>query len=362
MKTFTFEWTDKYFSKDEQDVFKDYLKHHSLESNIWDVFASLFNSGTRHTKPFLLKTYRGPDLVGAAIVIKCNRYGRALFNNRILSGLMDLFNIPFYLWIRFGCCMDMMSNTGFVKDPAKTEEVVKGMISYLQENFFLTIVNDYRKNTGLYKAASTLPALPHALIDTSAMESIQDYMKPYKNIGHKLKVFRRKGGEYVRVSRQLDNNQVASLKKCFLATTEKSVFYLPYQDLYLNSAVRTSQAPIEDVHYFIATINGEFIGYQAAIKTGSNLNALHGAFDRDLHTTHHAYDILFVKMTEFALENGIKSVDFGAVLNQTKQKMINKSIDMSYFLMSRYLIIRKVFSIFLKLTKIQGKEQMKYRH
>ena len=96
------------------------------------------------------------------------------------------------------------------------------------------------------------------------------------------------------------------------------MFYLPYQDLYLEAAVNTSETNIETVHYFIATLNGDFLGYQAAIQTGSNLNALHGAFNRNLKTTYHAYDILFVKMTKFAIENGLKTIDFGAVINLTK--------------------------------------------
>ena len=44
-----------------------------------------------------------------------------------------------------------------------------------------------------------------------------------------------------------------------------------------------------------------------------------------------------------------------------KEKMVNKSIDMSYFIYSRYSIIQKAFNILLKLTKIQGADQMKFR-
>jgi hypothetical protein len=78
------------------------------------------------------------------------------------------------------------------------------------------------------------------------------------------------------------------------------------------------------------------------------LNALHGAFDRDRKTTHHAYDILYVKMTEFALEEGLQICDFGAVLNYTKQRMVNKTLDMSYFLLGKNTIVQKIFSQFLK--------------
>ncbi len=79
-------------------------------------------------------------------------------------------------------------------------------------------------------------------------------------------------------------------------------------------------------------------------------------------STYRAYDILFVKMTEFAIEKVLKTIDFGAVINYTKEKMMNKSKEMSYFIYSKYSIIQKIFKVLLKLTKIQGAEQMKFRH
>jgi hypothetical protein len=193
------------------------------------------------------------------------------------------------------------------------------------------------------------------------MNSIEDYTKSHKNIKRKLRVFKNKHGAFKNIDRKLNEAELCSLKKCFQSTAENSVFYLPYQDLYLNAALTTSSTKLENVHYFIATLDNEIIGYQAALKTGEHLNALHGAFDRNRKTTYHAYDILFVKMTEFAIEKGITTIDFGAVINYTKEKMINKSKDMSYFIYSKYYIIQKAFAGILKLTKIQGTEQMKFR-
>jgi predicted N-acyltransferase len=258
--------------------------------------------------------------------------------------------------------MDMMSNPGFVKEPEKSEEVFRAMISYLKKNSLLTIVNDYSENNAFYESASVLPALPHAMIDVSSLNKIEDYTKNYKNIKRKLRVFKNKGGEFSLMDGSLNDQQLKPLKECFLSTSSKSVFYLPYQDLYLNSALQTSRTKINNVHYFVATINGEFIGYQAAIQSGKYLNALHGAFDRNRKTNYHAYDILFVKMTEFAINRGLKLIDFGAVINYTKAKMINSSKEMSYFIFSRYSILQKIINFLLKLTNIQGEEQMKFRN
>jgi hypothetical protein len=176
-----------------------------------------------------------------------------------------------------------------------------------------------------------------------------------------MNIFRNNGGEFEIACDVLDEELIASVRKCFISTAEKSIFYLPYQDLYLNSALITSQTKIDNVYYFIMKLNGEFLGYQAAIKTGTCLNALHGAFDRERKTTFHAYDILFVEMTKFAIENGLKTIDFGAVLNITKQRMVNNTIPMSYFVMSKFSFSQKFFCRYMELTKIQGDKQMRFQ-
>ena len=66
-------------------------------------------------------------------------------------------------------------------------------------------------------------------------------------------------------------------------------------------------------------------------------------------------------MTDFAIKNGLTLIDFGAVLNTTKKRMVNKSINMSYFLLSKSSFIQWLFNIFLKITKVQGIDQMKFR-
>lgn len=360
-QAFTFQLSDRFLSIEEQSIFEDFLRVKFLEPNIWQVFEKMFNSGLKGTTPLILRAYQGSELVGAAIIIKCSKYGRALFNNNLLSTLMDATTIPFYLWIRFGCCMDMMSNQGFVKHPEMLVEVTREMAEFLRKKHLLTFINDYSENVGFYKKFSCLPSLPHALIDCSELSNLDDYLGKYKNIRRKMKKLQNKGGVFEIVPDRLNQSDIESLKECFLSTAEKSAFYLPYQDLYLNAAINTSEKKLKEVCYFVVRLNGEFIGYQAAIKSGSHLNALHGAFDRRRKSTFHAYDILFAKMTEFALENGLKSIDFGAVLNKTKQRMINKTIDMTYFIGSKYKLLQFIMKAFLKLTKIQGKKQMQYR-
>jgi len=288
---YTFELTDRFLSEDERDIFGNFLEYQNLDKNIWEVFSCLFKSGVKNTEPLLLKVFKNSELCGATVLIKCSKYGNSLFNNKFLSRIINLFKIPFYLWIKFGCCMDMMSNPGFVKNPEQSAEIYSAMVMFMKKSNILTIICDYTENASLYPESSILPALPHALINTSNMTGIQDYICDHKNIKRKMNNFRNKGGEFIQVNNMLNKSDITSLKKCFISTAENSVFYLPYQDIYLNSALTTSATNLKNVYYFLAKLNGEFIGYQAVIKTGDCLNALHGAFDRNLKTTYHAYDI-----------------------------------------------------------------------
>ncbi len=359
--TFTFQLRDRFLTEDEQEIFDSHVKILQLEENIWEVFEVLFQSETSSTRPLLLMVYQGDELVGVSILIECKKYGMALFSNKHLAAFLNAFRIPCYLWIKFSCCMDMMSNMGFVKDPEQADEIFGAMIEYIKRKFLLSVITDYVENSSSYDRASVLPALPHALIDTSGMSDIEDYLKTHKNIKKKIRRLQNKGGVFEVVKTPMDSNYISSIESCFVATAEKSVFYLPYQDLYLQSALKVSKSPLRQVYYFVVKIHGEIIGYQAAILSGKYLNALHGAFDRNRSTNHHAYDVLFVKMTEFALEHQVELVDFGAVLNATKQRMVNQTRDMSYFVMSKYAIIQRAFNLLLKNTRIQSKEQLQFR-
>jgi hypothetical protein len=357
---YNFELTEQFFSEKEREVFRDFLQSCRLDEGVWKIFECLFNSKTKGTIPLLLRVYENSSLAGAAVVLRCSEYGRALYNNKLIARLCDLTGIPFYLWIKFGCCMDMMSNPGFVRDPAKSGLIYSAIAGYLGKHSLMTMINDYPENFELYPRSVRLPALPHALIDTSGMTEIDDYVRLHKNIRRKYQIFKNNGGTFHIVQNSLEDHELEAVRRCFISTAEKSVFYLPYEDLYLSSALLTSSTPISNVLYFIARMNGEFIGYQAALKTGECLNALHGAFDRDRQTTYHAYDLLFVEMTRYAIEHNLKLIDFGAVLNTTKQRMVNYTRPMSYFMVSRNPLVRRIFYLITKHSKIQGQEQMRF--
>ena len=358
---FTFDLIETYLTDQEIDSFRDCLAENELEENVWRIFGALFQSATKYTKPLLLKVYENGELFGLTVILKCTKYGKALFKNRLMATLFNGLGMPLLLWVKIGCCMDMLSCPGLVRDPSRTHEVHAAMARFLESRGNAIVIMDYSNNGALYPQATTLPCLPHALIDTSQMSRIEDFTGIHKNIRRKMRKFSNKGGTYQIKQRTFPKEYLSELEKCFISTADKSVFYLPYQDLYLESAKTTGLKDIPEVYYFIARLNGEFIGYQAAIKTGKYLNGLHGAFDRERSSNYHAYDLLFVKMAEFAIEHGLHAIDLGVVLNETKAKMVNKTIEMSYYLMSKSALLKWFLGRIFRVTRMQSEEQMKFR-
>jgi hypothetical protein len=358
---FTFDLSETYLTDQEIDLFHDCLAENELEQNVWRVFDALFQSATKHTKPLLLKVYESDVLCGLTVIIECTKYGKAMFKNRLMAAFFDGLGIPLLLWVKIGCCMDMLSCPGLVRDPSRTNEIHAAMARFLESQSSAIIIMDYSSNGSLYPQATTLPCLPHALIDTSQMSRIEDFAGLHKNISRKMRKFSNKGGTYQIERNSFPKEYLSDLEKCFNSTADKSVMYLPYQDLYLESAKTTGLKNIPEVYYFIAKLNGEFIGYQAAVKTGKYLNGLHGAFDRERGSNFHAYDILFVKMAEFAIEHGLHTIDLGVVVNVTKAKMVNKTIEMTYYLLSKSALFRWFLSRLLRVTRMQSEEQLKFR-
>jgi predicted N-acyltransferase len=256
--------------------------------------------------------------------------------------------------------MDMLSNPGFAVQPEKAGDIFTAMADFMRQHTLQTVITDYRENANYYPRAAVLPFMPHGLVATAGMKNLQDYIGEHKNIRKKLNSFTNHGGSIEIVRGALDESTLAAMKRCFLATADKSAVYLPYEELYLESAITISSLPADFVYHFIARKDGEFLGYQAAIKTGRRLNALHGALDRERETTFYAYDSLIVRMIEFAIQEDLESVDFGSILNITKQRMMNQSLDMNYYLFSQSALVQRVLAGFFKLTKSQGKEQMKF--
>jgi len=89
---------------------------------------------------------------------------------------------------------------------------------------------------------------------------------------------------------------------------------------------------------------------------------MNGAFNRNLPTTHHAYENMIYRSVEYALENGLSEIHYGPVLNETKKRMMETFIPTQLYLYSNIPGMVKVLTPLLKMTRLQNKKMMEYTH
>ena len=356
-----FTLTNQFFEEYEQLAFLPYLVELGLDERIWSIFRILWKCNDCYNRPIILRAYEDESLVGAIILLKCQNYGRSLFRNSMLWRGTDILRIPVYLWLRLGCGMDLISNPGFFISRINEAEIITGMMAYLNKSQLVTLVNDYSANRNLYKESNELGALPHAIITTGNFIDLNDYIAQFKNLKRKIRAFKNKGGSIEVFFDQLPITYLDAMKKCFDSTCKTSRFHLPYQRLYNQLAIACGKTAVEKICYFIALMNGKLVGYQATLVSGNHLITLHGAFDRNLKSTYHAYEALICKMVNFSIKQRLIQIDLGAVINHTKKRMINKSIPMSYFLMSKYSWLRRAFNLLISFSNIQSQSQLQFR-
>lgn len=354
---YTFDLSERFLSDEEISVFNSYLISKNLETNIWIIYRNFFESKSKLTKALILRAYKEDQFCGAAIILRCKAYSWSLFDSPILCKLLDFSQIPLYLWIRLGYCMDIASNPGFVKEPEEADLIFRSMGEFLRKRNLLTMIYGHKKSGRIFRDAISLTAPAHTFINAYSFNSIDDYLSKFKNLKRKIKIFQNNKGVY-NIIKQLKQEDIYEIEACLEDTAQHSVFHVPYKKLYTDTITNIAQKSYDNICYFVVHANDELIGYQAAIKTGNKLNCLHGAFKRNLKKKYYAYDVLLFKMTEFAIEHNLDLLDFGPLLNKTKARMTNQTEDTSYFIFVKFSFLKSILKWFLGKTKIQRKEQI----
>jgi len=87
---------------------------------------------------------------------------------------------------------------------------------------------------------------------------------------------------------------------------------------------------------------------------------MNGAFNRNLPTTHHAYENMIYSTVEYGVEQGISSIHYGPVLNETKKRMMEQFIPTQLYIYSFIPGVVKTLSPFLKRSRLQNTKLLKY--
>jgi hypothetical protein len=353
---FTFVLNRQMLSDSETALFSCYLQQCSVDDAIWSVYRCLPEISSRVTQPVLLRAYQGPALVGAALLVRCSGYGASLFKNAALRRLINWLRMPCYVWIRVGFCAETIANPGFVADGHASDAVIAAMIDYMRRRARLFVVIDEHAHGAFHQAARAFPYVNDGAIDVSRMHGVQDYLAEHRNIKRKIQEFRSKGGAIDVCTGPLDAGLSQKVRACLEATARRSLIRSPFQDTFVDCAVATGRCDSPRTVHFIARLQGEFVGYHSFLQTGDGLRMMHGAFDRERPTTHHAYENIIIDTVRHAIESGLKSVCFGPVMNETKRRMMNRFEEVDLYFYAKGSLAQMVFARVLPHTRLQSEE------
>ena len=355
-----FSLSEEFLSPQEQIIFSDYLKERGVDEEIWQLYPCFFKRASKWTRPHVLRVFKANELIGAALLLKCNRVGRSLFRSPLLNNPVNWLKIPVLIWLKVGFGPEVIANPGFFKNAIDADRTAREMIKYLQHNSIAIFVTDLQSNASHHVNATVFPYVDEGSVEVAGMKSVQEYIDEHRNLKKKIRSFKNKGGtiEIVRGRPEKKDQQV--LIGCCDATMRKSFVHTPFQDAFLDVIDETLHCDSTAFIHIVAKMDGEIFGYHSFVETGSSLRMMHGAFNRDMKSTFHAYENLILASLDFAIGQQLIKVYFGPVMNETKRRMMQISEPCATYFYSNNPVIRRIFALMYSKSQLQNQKLMAF--
>jgi hypothetical protein len=299
-------------------------------------------------------------LIAAALLLLCRRVGRALFRSPVLYKPINVLKIPVWLWIKAGFGPEVIANPGFYASDVDTDLIAGKMIDYMADNSLSFFVTDVQANSSHHKNALVFPYVDEGMVDVSGMNSVQDYIQEHRNLKKKIRSFRNKGGNLETVRGSVKEKERQTLINCCNATMRKSFVSTPFQDAFPDVIDETLRCDSSAFIHMISRMNGEITGYHSFIMAGSSLRMMHGAFNRDMGSTYHAYENLILASLEFAIDQKLNRVYFGPIMNETKRRMMQISEPCATYFYSKNPVFRRILALIYSNSNFQNRKLMAF--
>jgi len=356
MEKLQYSITSTRLSPDERDQLSSHVQSLGLDDSIWTVYDGLLKTETKYSIPLILRVTSDDELVAAVVLIKCYDHGFTLTGIKPLARSMKYLRLPAYIWMRSGIGAEILANPGFVNLKYDHDEVINKIIQYINKHCFLAFILDLKDRAGLYPGFIQLPYPDEGVVDIRQVQSAENYIALHSNLKKKIRAYRNKGGIIEIIKGALDEDTRTMIGRCVKLTSEKSVFKLPYQENYPRMCMQSAAINNESIVHFICRSEEEFFGYHSFIQFQNQLRCLNGAFNRELRSTHHAYENMILKVVEYAAESGIDKVHFGPVLNETKKRMMHEFLPNRIYFISSNWLLKRFFPIVLKNSRMMNRE------
>ena len=87
---------------------------------------------------------------------------------------------------------------------------------------------------------------------------------------------------------------------------------------------------------------------------------MNGAFNRELSSTHHAYENMIYRTVEYSTNEGIQEIHYGPVLNETKKRMMGRFIPTRLYLCTSISLLARIAGPLLKHTRLQSHKMSEF--
>ena len=361
MSNYTIQLSSTPIDLTEKTIFDHHLQQLGMNATIWSIYEKFLQNTSDDSKPQIARIKKDDKLIACLFFIECKDYGSSLSKSKFINALIKKLPISVHMWMRAGIASEIFANPLFMaKSIVGHPKELNKILHLIRKKFFLLFTHDLTDHALLHQESVIMTYPDEGIIHTGNYKTHQDYYSEHRSLKRKLQEYRKVKGRIDIIKGVMDKEMIAKTKECAIVTAKKSVFNLPYQKDY--PAMCEAAARIDGQHlvHFICRSDEVFYGYHSFAVFENQLRCLTGAFNRGLPTTHHAYENMIYKVVEYAIENNIQTIYFGAILNETKKRMMNHFIPTKIYVSSNFPFLLKLFTPILRNSRLSTKNLLKY--
>lgn len=343
-------------SREEEQIYANSLKEHGITPSIWDLYRCTLGIQSKHSSPQIVRIQKDGKDCAHFYLVKCTDYGQALSSSPFVHGMVRMMRLPSCTWIKASIAAETNANPGFFCHDNEDAGKMKGLIKFLHRKYFILFIHDHCDKRHLYPGSLIIPYADLGNVILDKLTGIQDYLAQHKNLKKKIRKFSKEGGRVERIEGRLNDHDRMMVEHCIYTSSKKSIFSLPYQDIYPEMCGRSTEIEDRRFIHFICRSDNEFFGYHSFLRCDTHLRCMHGAFNRDLRTTFHAYENMIYNVVEYGIEHQLNRIYFGPVLNETKRRMMNEFVTTKLYVYSRFPGMLKLMAPFLLRSRMTSRQ------
>jgi hypothetical protein len=292
---------------EEKTVFSPYLKNQGLSPDFLDIITNIPNR-TR-----VLKVWS---------------------KDRKLLGITTVLLTPtVFMKHCFGQGNHIGTNNTFffAENDCKSEvlnAIFRKLLELRQSGLYIGFIDDnliYEFKRALdgisYHVASKV--MEAGSIATNNSDAAKTLLEKHSHLSRQINRFRNKGGEIFLhegiVKDELSDAFVKCCKSSYLKNPHPGA---PINVEAYGEHVKNFIENYPSTLHIYAKLNGQVVGVQIFIKHKNYLELTEGGFLTD---TYHAYENIILASVQYAAEHNFERVSYGLVLNQTKDRLLDKN-------------------------------------